>query len=726
MTLDRPTHSQNWDRIGPLRPTLRNGVEVRRRVFHRRRGYILHDPAANQFFRLDPVSHHFVGLLDGTRTVEEAWEFTNERFHDRAPTQNEVVGLLSQMYHANLISLDATVDSETLFKRMKKREAAKTKRAAMNFLFLKIPIFDPAPIIDFLLPFTRWAIGPMGLVLWCALIVVAIMQVIPQWGSFTGSIDNVLDRDNWIWLMIVFAVIKAIHEFAHGTFCRRFGGEVHDMGIMLLVLYPVPYCDATASWGLKTRFQRAAVGFAGIVVELGISAICAILWANLQQGFLKQMCFNIIFISGIASLAFNANPLLRYDGYYVLSDMLDIPNLAQRANKHVLYWSQRIFFGIQNLRPVTNLAKEAFWLTFYFFTSWAYRVLVYVAIIWMLSDQYFGLGVVISVLAFITMVVVPTGKFAHWLLTSPALMDVRGRAYGVSLGVTAVVVALVGFVPFPDRYRVEGVIESPERLELVMQSEAFIEQVHVHDGEAVKKGQLLVTSTNAGLTSQKADFVSQRAEAEVMRANAVSRETGLLATIDARIRAIDQRIAEIDERIGRLKLVSPIDGEIVAPKLEAARGAFVNRGTILGAVVKREGMRVAATLDQTQPSAVFRSDDVKMIEVRTFARPDLTVSGNEVAIERLFPVAHAVTPNVPGMPSERPNPGRVVTDRGDQRLNVPPTHSVFKAWVTLPREMGQGLIPGQRAVVRFTLSSKTLFQQAMKVLLQTVNTRAVR
>lgn len=723
MTIDRPTHSQSWDRIGPLRPTLRNGVEVRRRVFHRRRGYILHDPSANQFFRLDPVSYHFVALLDGARTVEEAWESTSERYQDRAPTQNEVVGLLSQMYQSNLISLDSNVDSETLFKRMKKREAERTKRQAMNFLFLKISVFDPAPIIDFLLPFTRWAIGPLGLALWCVLIVVACAQVFPQWGTFVSSVSNILERDNWIWLMIVFAVIKAIHEFAHGTFCRRFGGEVHDMGFMLLVLYPVPYCDATASWGLKTRYQRAAVGFAGIVVELGISAICAILWANLQDGFLKQMCFNIIFISGVASLAFNANPLLRYDGYYVLSDLLDIPNLAQRANKHVQYWAQRVLFGLPNLRPATHLKSEAGWLTFYFVASWAYRALVYIAIIWFLSDRYFGLGVVLSVLAVVTMIVVPLGKFSHWLVTSPQLLDIRARAYGVSLGIAATLIVLVGFIPIPDRYRVEGVVESPQRLELVMQSEAFVEQVLAHDGESVKKGQTIATARNPSLESVRQDFIMQRAEAEIMRANAVSKDRGLVATIDARIRAIDERIAETDRRLAQLTVISPIDGELAAPALESLRGAFVNRGTILGSIVQRNSLRVVARLEQTQPSAVFRTSDVQKIEVRTFARPDLTLSGK---IERLFPVAHAVNPNVPGLVPDKPNPGKIVTDRSDQRLNIPPTQSEFKAWVSLPEEIGQNLIPGQRAMVRFTLPPKTLFEQALKIVLQSVSSRVAR
>src|SRR5687768_16496296 len=162
--MDRPTFSQTWDRIGPLRPRLRGGVHIARRVFRRRRGYVVHDPASNQFFRLDPVSYHLLALLDGTRTVDEAWWLTTEKFGDASPTQNEVVGLLSQLYQVNLVTLDGVVDADQLFKRLRRRQNEKAKRQAMNFLFLKVPLFDPSAALDWLLPLVRPLLSAWGFV----------------------------------------------------------------------------------------------------------------------------------------------------------------------------------------------------------------------------------------------------------------------------------------------------------------------------------------------------------------------------------------------------------------------------------------------------------------------------------------------------------------------------------------------------------------------------------
>ena len=126
-------------------------------------------------------------------------------------------------------------------------------------------------------------------------------------------------------------VIKTVHEFGHSFACRRFGGEVHTMGIMFLLFTPIPYMDATASWSFRSRWQRALVGAAGMIVEVFVASLATFVWASTAPGTIHSLAYNMMFVASVSTVLFNANPLLRFDGYYILSDLLDIPNLHQRS-----------------------------------------------------------------------------------------------------------------------------------------------------------------------------------------------------------------------------------------------------------------------------------------------------------------------------------------------------------------------------------------------------------
>jgi putative peptide zinc metalloprotease protein len=714
--MERPTHSQTWDRVGPLKPRLRSGVVVHRRVFRRRRGYVVHDPTANQFFRLDPVSYHLLGLLDGTRTVDDAWVLTNEKFADAAPTQNEVVGLLSQLYSVNLIALDGVVDADQLFKRMKRREQAKAKQQAMNFLFMRIPIFDPSAIIEWLLPVVRPLLSVWGLAAWALLLLVAGTQVAMNWEAFRPNperIDQLLAPANVVAIMGIFMVVKAIHEFAHGLTCRSFGGQVHEMGFILMVLVPVPYCEATSSWGLASRWQRAAVGLAGIVIELGVAAVAAIVWANTNDGDVHRIAYATVFISGIASLMFNANPLLRYDGYYVLSDVLDIPNLYQRANRQAMYLIQRYVFGLEQVRPVTRGAPEGAWLLVYFAAAWGYRVLVFATIFWVLSGRWLGVGLALAVAALVGWLVVPLVRFTRWLIVSPMLLNHRGRAVAITAAAMIAAIIGIGLIRVDEHFRADATIENPQKAKLVAEADGFIEKVVAVDGQDVREGEVILVSVNPRLHTERERLNAERVGLEASLTEGTATDAAQAKAVREYIASLAQQIDEINEQIRRLELRAPMSGRIVSPELDSLVGRYVRRGEEIGEIRVPEHVRATAVIDQTQ-NAMFFTGTLPTAELRTAGRPDRSIPGR---VEFVGPKAENLIPHA----SLGAAAGGQAITRRDDRTGTQTAESYLEVRVAI--DQPAELHAGQRAVVRFTGEKRPLIQQWWRKIRQTVSSR---
>lgn len=708
--MNRPTHSPDWHRIGPTRPALRPGVTVARRRFRQRRAYVLNDAAANTYFRLDPVSYHLVGLLDGRRTVDQAWWLTTDCFGDSAPTQNEVLGLLGQMYQLNLLSAGGAADGEQLLARKRRRQRAKAKKQAASWLFVKIPLADPAPALDFLLPLVRWLIHPWALVAWTLLLVTGVTQIVLEWETFRAEAMQLLRVQNLLTLLGVFLVVKLVHEFGHGLLCRNFGGAVHEMGIMFLVFHPVPYCDATSSWGLSSRWQRAMVGMAGVIVELSFAAVGAWVWTKTQPGPIHDVAYNAIFV-GIASLLFNANPLLRFDGYYILSDLLDIPNLYVRANNQVKYLIQRFAFGMHQLRPVTSSVQESLWLIVYWMSAWTYRMFVFTAIIWFVSGQLFGLGILLAAFAGFMWIGVPLTKFVQWVSSNPVLGKHRARAALVTSTCVAATLIGLGLIPVDEHARALAVIENPEFAQLVVQANGFVKTVVCEDGRPVGHGDAILVMSNPLLHMQRQELTAQKTELEIQLWDATADDSAKVRVIQERIAAIDQQIRRADQQLEALTLRSPKDGVLVAARLDDAVGRYLERGDVLGEVRVQGKLRATVVLDQTQNALIFEEGRLQSLSLRTMSRPDRLIMGT---LERAVPSALNVLRHV-ALGSA--GGGRVATELRDLTGRLA-SEGVFEAYIGLPDHVK--VHPGQRAVVRFTLDKRPLLEQWRRRLLQTL------
>lgn len=453
------TFSEVWYRVAGQVITLRPRVVARRQVFRGERWHVLHDPFNNQFFRLRPEAYAFVARLRADRTVEEVWKETVEENPDTAPGQEEVIQLLAQLYHANLLHYREVADSGQFFERYKKRRQRERLFTWWNLMFARFPLFDPDALLTRLRPALRFLFRPWAAVLWLVVVGLALKTVVDHAGELAAQAGGVLAPSNLFLLYAGIVFLKVLHEFGHAAACKHFGGEVHTLGVMLLVFSPLPYVDVTASWAFRERRKRIAVAAGGMIAEFFVAALAALVWAQAGPGVVRDLAFNMMIAAGVTTLLFNANPLLRYDGYYILTDLLDLPNLYQRAQQMLHFLAKKHLFGVRRATPpVVNSTRERAWLVGYGVASTVYRVLIFAGLIWFVSGRFLLLGMLMAVFCAIAWGVVPLVKFVNYLATIPELERTRPRAIGVTAGIAAALTLIFGVLPVPQTLRAPGVL----------------------------------------------------------------------------------------------------------------------------------------------------------------------------------------------------------------------------------------------------------------------------
>ncbi|MFN7614142.1 MAG: PqqD family peptide modification chaperone, partial [Phycisphaerae bacterium] len=281
-------------------------MQITRQGYLGRRWYVVQDPSSNGFYRLNPVAHEMVALLDGSRTVDEVWQLGLTRHGDEALTQNDVITVLSQLYGANLLQADIAPETEQLLSRGNERRKKKFIGQAIGLMYFRIPLFNPNGILAMIEPVMRPLLNKWGFVAWLALVVTAIAALVPHWRTLVGGFDSAIAPSNWPILLASYVVLKLWHETGHGVICKRFGGQVPVFGAMMLVLVPSPYVDASASWSFRSKWQRIAVGGGGMMFELFVAAIAAFVWLGTKDnpGLVHQVAYNVMLTSGVSTVVF--------------------------------------------------------------------------------------------------------------------------------------------------------------------------------------------------------------------------------------------------------------------------------------------------------------------------------------------------------------------------------------------------------------------------------------
>ncbi len=725
MALERPTFNESWYRVADLRPSLRATVQIHRQHYRGQLWHVVSDPANNQHFRLNQAAYHFVAMLDGTRTVAQAWQASNESLGDSAPTQGEAISLLGQLYTGNLLYTELPGDAESLFARYKKRRVREAQGYLMNLLFVRIPLLDPDAFLDRWVGLFGRVFSIPGLVCWAAIILAGLWSISGRIGDLLDQGQGVLDHSNLPLLYVSFILCKVLHEFAHAFACKKLGrsegggGEVHQMGIMLLVFMPMPYVDASSSWILPGKWHRAVVGAGGMFVETAVGAIAAIVWANTAAGTtINALAYNMIFIAGVTTLVFNANPLLRYDGYYILSDLLEMPNLSHRSREYLTYLIRRYAYGVKPVQTPARTGGERYWLGIYGVASTIYRFFICTAIVLFVASKFFVIGVLMALAAVATWLLVPLGKVVHYLAVNNELARTRTRAVALTLVAVIVPVMAIATIPVDDNFRIEGVVYPVHRAYVHAGADGFVSRI-APSGSTVSSGSPLVQARNPDIEAALGELKAQRDELVAKRRIVLSppRAHPRTATLLAeQIEAHDRIIEHYEERLAALEVVSPLEGMWVSPIGHRLGGAFIRQGDLVGEVVSLDKLIIQAAAGQDCASLLL-AEECGDVSIRVRNRPDIEIPGR--LIER-HPSAGTRRLSSPALGVQAG--GTIRTSPRDEHGTLA-QEPVFEFRIECQSSGPVTIMPGQRVVARFSLPPKPLVRQWYRSLTQLLQRR---
>jgi putative peptide zinc metalloprotease protein len=685
--------SNSWYRVAGLRPRLRPHARLHR---HRYRGevwYLLQDRASGRVHRFTPAARTVIGAMDGERTVGQIWELANRSLEDRAPTQDEVIQLLGQLHAADLLQSDVTPDVAELFARGERELKSRRTRAYGNPMALRLPLWDPEAFLERMRPWIDRIWSRWGAVAWLVTVLPALFLMLLHWPELTHNFsDRVLAVDNLIVLYFLFPIIKAFHELGHAAATKAGGGEVHDMGLIALVLMPVPYVEASAATAFRSKYRRAMVGAAGMAVELFLAAIAFYLWLLVEPGITKAVLFNVMLIAGVSTLIFNGNPLLRYDAYYILCDLIEMPNLALRSLRYWAYLSERYLLGAHEAEPPHATRSEKAWFVFYGLASSVYRVFVTVVIALFIASRFFLIGVLLAVWALAAMALVPLVRALRHVVASPSLRKRRGRALGVTFGSAAALAVLLVAVPMPYHSDAEGVVWLSEQAMVRAGASGFVERFLAQPGSRVASGDALMQTFDPALQAHlslnqarvdeleaqyAADFVADRAKAQIVR---------------EKLESARAELARAEQRLGESIVRARSDGIFVAPQPGDMPGRYYRKGELLGYVIgKDEAQLVRVVVPQDAVDAVRIATD--RVRVRLVGRPEDVTEGR---IVRQVPAGEAY---LPSRALAVEGGGRIATDPRDSR-GPKALERMFQLDVALAAAPHLAVF-GERAYVRF-------------------------
>jgi len=688
----QPLFSPSWYRVAALTPKLRTHAQIHRHQYRGETWYVLQDLSSERFHRFSPAAYFIIGLMDGKTTVQQIWDRALAQLGDDAVTQDEIVQLLGQLHAADVMQCEVSPDTAELFRRREKQEQATTVKRALSVFAWQIPLIDPDRLLDRLLPLVRPFSGWAGVLLWCVVVGAGLVTAGAHWRELSEDVlDRVLVPENLLVMWLVFPVLKLAHEFGHAFAVKTRGGEVHEMGVMIMVLTPVPYVDASAAWAFRSKWQRVVIGAAGMMVELFIASLALFLWLSAEPGVFRGVLYNVILIAGLSTVLFNANPLLRFDGYYILMDWLEIPNLRQRSTQYWAYLAERYLFGRREAEPPLATRGERAWFLGWSAASFVYRILVVVAILLFLGEQSLLLGVAFAVLTAATWFVVPGVKIVNYLLNSPRLRRVRRRALTAGLIVALGAVTAVFLVPIPMRTTAQGVVWLPDEGFVRVGADGFVDRVPAKPGGWVKPGDVLVEMSDIELATELKVL-----EARVRELDAKHREQAATDRVRAEILDEERRFAAQNlergrERARELVIASKAEGEFVYPRASDAPGRFLKKGELLAHVVNTDAIIVRAIVSQQDIDLVRNA--TRGVEIRLAEHVPHTI---RASLKRVVPSA---TDQLPTAALGTQGGGAVAVDPSD-REGRKAMQRVFQVDVELPRGERAPRVGG-RAYVRF-------------------------
>ncbi len=702
-------YSPHWYRVAALKPSLRQHVRIHQHDYRGQLWYVLADSHRNQYHRFTPSAHEFIGLMDGQRNVETIWQHLNRSLGDDAPSQDQVVQLLGQLYQADLLHCEIAPDTLEIMERSATIQRQQLKQRLGSPLAIKLPLWNPELWLNRTIGLVRPVFSRLGLMLWSLLMLLGIVLTITHWTALTESnLDNILAAKNLVLMALIFPCMKIVHELGHAYAVKVRGGEVHEIGIMFIALIPVPYVDASASSAFSNKYHRILVGAAGMMVETVLAVLALVIWLNVEPGIIRSIAFNVLLIGSITTVFFNANPLLRLDGYYILSDAIEIQNLGKRANGYLAYLVQRYLFAVPDAISPVNAEGEAVWFGFYSVASYIYRLIVVATLVFLIIEKYFLLGIAIAIWAVVIQLLLPIWKGCKFVFSHPSLQAKRPRAIYVTSFLTLTFIGLFVGCPLPYNTVSEGILWLPEKALVRTATEGFIKQVVAQADQTVSQGDALFVLEDPLLEGQVKLYRQHILEVEAEYKAA--RQTNLVKA-DMLKKELEKAQADFDhaeQRQNDLWVKAASQGRFVISQPQDQPGRFVKQGEIIAYIINGIERKVRVVVSQDNIELVRHQ--TKKVEVRLVSDRNIIMSAK---VLREVP---AGTQYLPNKSLGTAGGGTIVVDPSDDK-GVKTLSNYFQFDLAIPSSVNINTF-GARMLVRFNHGSETLFNRSYRALRQ--------
>ena len=701
--------SPSWYRVAGLQPRLRNHTQIHRHHYRGKLWFVLQDHSSGTYHRFSPPVYYLLSQMDGKRTFQDIWDLAIEHLGDDAPTQDQMIRLASQLHSCDTLLCDVPPDTLELFQRHESHQKMKWMQWILNPLSLRFPMFDPERLLNRTLPWVRPFLGWFGVLIWSLVVGYAVYLAGLHWGGLTENVsDRMLTPENLLLLWLVYPLVKLLHEFGHAFAVKNWGGEVHEIGIMLLVFIPVPYVEASSASAFREKHRRMMVDAAGIAVELLLAAIALVVWVHVEHGLVHAIAYNVILIGSVSTLFFNGNPLLRFDGYYFLSDAIEVPNLGSRSNNYLGYLIQRYGFGVRKAQSPAHSSGERFWMFSYGISSFCYRMFIIAVIALVVAEQFFIIGVLFSIWALTTMVGIPLFKRLKFLFASPAISGSRARAMTLTTSFIVLLLGFVFFAPFPYATRAEGVVWPPEDSLVRAGTSGFCREILVKPDQWVHRGDPIIVSEDPLLEAEIRiqEKHLQELEARYLALRYTERTKALMQK--EKIVAAEKELNRLRELESQLIIRSQSEGKLILPRSEDMLNHLLHRGDLIGYVVEFPLNTVRVVVPQDRIGLV-KGQTVK-VEVR------LAESIGDISEALVLRAVPAATEELPSVALGFAGGGEVPVDPRDAE-GTKAFDSVFQLDLVISDQMNMRNI-GQRVYVRFDHGQVPLAKQWYHILRQ--------
>jgi len=586
---------ETWDNLKLCKPSLSPNIQYQSRSVRGENWLILRNSVSGEHLRLNASASTILALIDGDTSIETLFKMGKQR----GLTAEHIGKMLGPLCACGMLSLGSAREQERLLSQYQKHKRNDRRSRFGNPLAIKFALHNPDNWLGLVVARLPWVFSRYFLVVTLCVIGVAFVAALVNGPIILAEFAQVASSPPHWWLyVLLYPTLKGIHELAHAVVIKRYGGSVHETGITFLVLMPIPYVDASDVWMFRARYQRVLVGAAGMLAECALASIGLIVFLLVQPGFIRDVGFAIFVMGSFSTLLFNANPLLKFDGYYILQDCLEIPNLAARSQQYCFYLAKKYLYRLEDAMSPVCAIGERKWLLAYGVLAGLYRCFITLIIALFLASQFLVLGIVLAVYALFQLLVNPVLKLSKYLHHSPELTGVRSQCIGVTLGIACAISLFIALIPIPSSTRAQGVVWVPEQAQVFAAVDGVVEHLLVEPGSEVIEGQVLIRLLAPELTKAKLVVEAALEAARIEYRNFQQLDTVKAKAMKSDIQSLELELENLTRRAALLDITAANNGQFVIDEQTAVVGNHIKQGELLAYVVNKKDLVVKAVLTQ--------------------------------------------------------------------------------------------------------------------------------